>query len=136
MMDVPWKADQKPLRQFAFLWIMFFLGLALRFSWLSSPISPAGALSILAILIGVAGWFRPKIIRPIYGAWMIAVFPIGWTVSRLTLAILFYCVFTPLGLLFRLLGRDALNLSLQPEANSYWVLKEISNDPRRYLKQF
>ena len=135
-MDVPWKVDQKRLRQFAVLWIMFFLGLALRFSWLSSPISPAVAISILAILIGVAGWFRPNIIRPIYVAWMIAVFPIGWTVSRLTLAILFHGVITPLGLFFRLMGRDALDLNRKPEVNSYWVSKEISNDPRRYLEQY
>jgi hypothetical protein len=136
MMDIPWHAGGRRLRQFSVLWIVFFLSLAIRFSWLNRSIFPAAATSSLAILLGVAGWFRPKIIRPVYVAWMMVVFPIGWTVSRFTLAILFYCVFTPLGLLFRLLGRDALNLSLQPEANSYWVLKEISNDPRRYLKQF
>ena len=41
---------------------------------------------------------------------MIAAFPIGWTISRLMLAALFYLVFTPMALVFRLMGRDALHL--------------------------
>jgi hypothetical protein len=39
-------------------------------------------------------------------------------------------------LLLRLMGRDALDLNRKPEVNSYWVSKEISNDPRRYLQQY
>jgi hypothetical protein len=136
MMNLPWQAGDRNLRQFAVLWIVFFLGLAIRFGWLTRPFSPVAAIASLAILLGVAGWFRPKIIRPIYVAWMIAVFPIGWTISRLTLAILFYCVFTPLALIFRYLGRDALDLKLQPEIDSYWDSKDVSDDPRRYLKQY
>ena len=135
-MDIPWQANDRRLRQFSVLWVIFFLGLAVRFSWLARPVSPAAAIGSLAILIGVAGWFRPRIIRPIYVAWMIAVFPIGWMVSRLILAILFYGVFTPLALIFRLLRRDALDLNLQPEMDSYWVSKEVAGDPRRYLRQY
>jgi hypothetical protein len=136
MMDIPWHVGDRRLRQFSVLWVVFFLSLALRFSWLAQPISPTATTASLAVLIGVAGWFRPKIMRPIYVAWMIAVFPIGWTISRLTLAILFYCVFTPLALIFRFLRRDSLDLKLQPEVNTYWVSKEISDDPRRYLQQY
>jgi hypothetical protein len=87
-------------------------------------------------LIGMLGLFKPQLLRPLYLGWMIAVFPIGWTVSRLILAVLFYGVFTPLGWCFHILGRDALSLKLQPEAASYWISKETPDDTRRYFQQF
>jgi hypothetical protein len=95
-------------------------------------------LIVAAVLfaIGLAGLLKPVFLRPVYVGWMIAVFPIGWMVSMLILAALFYGVFTPIGLCFRLLGRDALGLKLQPGRDSYWIPKETPDDPRRYLQQF
>lgn len=136
MTDVWWQPGDRQLRQFAVLWVLFSLGLAVRCCWPDRSIFPAAAAFGLAVLIGVFGWFRPPIIRPLYVSWMIAVYPIGWTVSRITLAVLFYGLFTPLGLLLRILGRDALGLKLDPELETYWVSKETSDDPRRYLQQY
>ncbi len=62
-------------------------------------------------------------------------YPIGWLVSRLLLGVLFYGMFTPLGLLFRLLGRDALARRARPDASSYWITKEGPNDARSYFRQ-
>ena len=55
---------------------------------------------------------------------------------NVVLALLFYGLFAPLGLLLRTCGRDALGLSLQPEADSYWAKKEACTDKHRYLQQF
>lgn len=38
----------------------------------------------------------------------------------IVMAILFYAVVTPIGLVMRLTGRDPLRLRLEPEASSYW----------------
>ena len=35
--------------------------------------------------------------RPIWVAWSVVAFPIGWVVSTVFLAVLFYGVFTPIG---------------------------------------
>jgi hypothetical protein len=67
---------------------------------------------------------------------MVAIYPISWTVSRLTIAVLFFGLITPVGLLFRLLGRNTLALDLEPKAETYWVSREIPNDLRRYLQQY
>ena len=45
---------------------------------------------------------------------MVLAFPIGWTVSQVILAVMFYGLFTPIGLVFRLIGRDPL----QPHASA------------------
>jgi hypothetical protein len=67
---------------------------------------------------------------------MVMAFPIGWTISQFILALMFYRLFTPIGLVFRLLGRDALHRVRQPGLDSYWSPKATPADPRRYFKQF
>ncbi len=47
--------------------------------------------------------------RWVYIGWMILAFPIGWTVSQVMLAVMFFGLFTPIGLVFRLIGRDPLH---------------------------
>ena len=53
---------------------------------------------------------------------MIAAFPIGWTVSKIVLGAVFLLVFTPVALVFRLTGRDALQLR-RGSGRSYWTGK-------------
>jgi hypothetical protein len=74
--------------------------------------------------------------RPIYVAWMVLAFPIGWTISQIILALMFYGLFTPIGLIFRIIGRDPLHRARQPGLESYWSPKTTPADPRRYFKQF
>jgi hypothetical protein len=130
------QADDRRLRQFAVLWILFTLGLAIRYSSLTRPLNAVIVAGGLAVFLGVAGWLQPVIIRPLYVGWMIVVTPINWLVSHLVLAGLFFGLFTPIGLLLRVLGRDALNLKDQPSARSLWIPKSISSDPKNYLNQF
>ena len=60
-------------------------------------------------------------------------------VSRATmyalLVLIFYLVFAPVGIMLRLLGRDSLQLKLDPAAKSYWLDRK-PNPPERAEKQF
>ena len=67
---------------------------------------------------------------------MVLAFPIGWTVSQVMLAVMFFGLFTPIGLVFRLLGRDPLHRTRRPGLESYWAPKPAPADLRRYFKQF
>jgi hypothetical protein len=49
---------------------------------------------------------------------------------------MFYGLFTPIGLLFRLIGRDPLHRTRRAELETYWSPKPSADDPRRYFKQF
>jgi hypothetical protein len=42
-------------------------------------------------------------------------------VSPLILGIMFYAVFTPMGMVMRLLGKDPLRLRFDQKLSSYWV---------------
>ena len=78
----------------------------------------------------------PLLRKPIFIAWLAAVFPIGWVVSHLLLGVVFYLVVFPIGLSVRLFGYDALRRRREPEAESYWIEREPRDDPRRYFRQF
>ena len=133
--DVSFRPAPRILRQFAGLWLVFFLALAAwqgfrlqRWEW-------AAVLALLAVMVGLAGLLRPSLVRPIYVGWMVLAFPIGWTVSHLLLATLFYGVVTPIGICIRLAGRDPLARRWEPERDSYWELRQ-QPPSSAYYRQF
>jgi hypothetical protein len=133
--DITFSPTQRTLRQFAQLWIVFFAGLALwHGAWRGQP-ALGLALVALALTIGPLGLLRPRSIRPIYIGWMVLAFPIGWMLSSLVLAIVYYGVITPIGLAFRLMGRDALRRRAR-KSDTYWQPKPPVTDVRRYFRQF
>jgi hypothetical protein len=73
---------------------------------------------------------------PMYRAWMYAIYPIGFAVSHALLAATFYLVFTPLGLLMRLVGYDPLRRPFEPDANTYWRRHDPGADSDRYFRTF
>jgi hypothetical protein len=66
---------------------------------------------------------------------MAAAFPIGWTMSRVMLGAVFYVVFTPVAMVFRAMGRDALRLRRPAETTTYWTAHRGA-DVEEYLRQF
>lgn len=134
--DISFSPPARTLRQFAGLWIVFFGGLACWRAFGREQVTLGIVLGVAAVVVGAAGLVRPQLVRPIFVGWMIVAFPIGWTVSRVLLAAVFYGVFTPVGLVFRLMGRDVLHLRFAPNRDSYWTPKPATTDLRRYFRQF
>ena len=62
--------------------------------------------------------------------WAAFALPVGRAVFGLTLLCLFYGVFTPVGFLLRLAGRDVLALRHRPGRATYWAPKS-DNDGLR-----
>ena len=73
---------------------------------------------------------------PIYLAWMRLFFPLGWTVSHLALAVLYFAVVTPMALVMRLLRYDPMSRRWDASARTYWVEHRTGGEPSRYLRQF
>ena len=133
--DVTKTPPPKTLRQFAALCLIVFGGLAIWRIWQGHVDAPTAVLGAVALGLGVTGLAWPAAIKPVFMAWMIAAFPIGWLVSRVVLAFLFYAVFTPVALVFRVKGRDLLHRRRQSRT-SYWAPKAGPADVREYFRQF
>jgi hypothetical protein len=134
--DIQFDPSRTTLRQFAGLWLVFFGGLALWQALVRGQTRLAAILAILAVTIGVLGLTRPQWVRLIYVGWMVLAFPIGWTISQIMLAVMFVGLFAPIGLVFRVLGRDPLHRARRPDRESFWEPKPESVDLGRYFKQF
>jgi RsiW-degrading membrane proteinase PrsW (M82 family) len=124
------------LRQFAALWLVFFLAIAARQEFHHHHRMAAIVLAVLAVTLGPLGMAWPRILRPIFIGWMALAYPIGWVVSRIVLGIIFFGLFTPVAWIFRMIGRDALVLKSQPDAATYWLTKPVATDKAQYMRQF
>jgi hypothetical protein len=100
--------------------------------------APSIALAIWSVGTAVSLLFA--LVRPlraaIFRVWMYAVFPIGWTVTHLIMALLFFAVITPAGLVLRMFGRDALSRRFDSNARSYWVERRQPSSIERYFHQY
>ena len=97
---------------------------------------PARWLLIAAAAVTLLYYAIPPLRRLLYLAWMYAAYPIGWVMSHLVLAIVFYLVFTPIGLLMRLFGKDPMQRKFLRDGGSYWQEHDPHREPGRYFRQF
>jgi hypothetical protein len=133
--DLPLRPDDRTLRQFAGLWVVFFGGIAAYQYFVHDRTTLGVVLAAAALIVGPLGLAWPRAIRPVFVAWIVAAFPIGWTISLVILALLYFVVFTPLALVFRLIGRDPLGLRRRSELPTYWVPKPAI-EPARYFRTY
>jgi hypothetical protein len=133
--ELPLHPEERTLRQFAVLWVFFFLGLATWQARQHDRWTLAAILTALALTGGTVGLVRPQTLRPIFVGWLVAVSPLGWVVSHLLLALLFYVVFTPVGLCLRLTGRDPLGLRFRPGRTTYWEPRPPVQEVSAYFRQ-
>ncbi len=127
-------ANARVLRQFAGLWLVFFAALA-GWSFYRSHDSRAVAFAVAALAVGPLGLARPLAIRPFFSLLMTITRPVGAIVNRVILAIMFYGMFTPLALVFKLTGRDALVLKRPSGSGTFWKRRRAVTDLRRYFRQ-
>ena len=129
--------SRRQLNQFGFVWLGF-VALFGVIAWfkLGSP-GLARGLWLAAVLVPVVGWSVPAFMRLVFVGMSYLAWPIGFVVSHLVLAAVFYLVLTPIGLIMRLFGYDPMRRGFDREAASYWVERPAAAaEPRRYFRQF
>lgn len=93
-------------------------------------------LSAGAALI-ILGTFIPTVLKPLQKAWMAFAVIIGWFISRMIMSILFYLVFTSMGVVSKLLGKRFIELKPTQSQTSYWNHRQLKEYDRRACeKQF
>ena len=94
---------------------------------------------ILAVpggLLALGGVLFPGLLVPVERRWMAAAMVIGTFNTRVLLTVVYYLLITPIGLVFRLLGRDPLDRHPQT-GDSYWTRRSPEPPPsrERYARQ-
>jgi uncharacterized membrane protein HdeD (DUF308 family) len=89
--------------------------------------------SIGAALV-IAGLFVPAAARAFHKAWMRLAVLLGHVNSRVLLTLMYYLVFTPYGLVSRLVGRDPLRRR-GACGESYWVERKRTRQEREQFER-
>ena len=127
----------RELKQFAAIWfpaLLAVIGSIIYFKADRPDI--ALGISIPLLVVSIVGFFVPRLIRPIFVGLIYLTFPIGCIVSFFILAIVYYLVITPVGLLMRCIGHDPMQRKAQPDAKTYWKPRKSDEDISRYFRQF
>src|SRR5262249_15578768 len=127
--DISWNPPARTLRQFAVLWLAFFGGLAVWHAVVHGRQGLGWGLGGVAVVVAAPGLFWPRVLKPLFIGCSVATFPIGWLVSRLVLAGMFFGVLTPVALLFRWAGRDVLRVRRAENTETYWLPKPQAAGP-------
>ena len=128
---------RRELNQFGFIWLGFlaFFGLIAFFKFGNPQV--ARWLWVAALVVPIVGWLVPAFMRLVFLGMSYLAWPIGFVVSHVVLAVVYYLVLTPIGLLTRLFGYDSMEKRFDSEAESYWIERSAeAADPKRYFRQF
>ena len=133
LVEMNWHPTDRQLRQFGVIGLVMLPLLG----WLwSSGVLGIGILAAVGLALAMLGLTYPQSLRPIFVGLSLVSLPLGWVVSELTLLVLFYGLFLPIGLLLRLLGRDPLDRKFDAQASSYWQPKKPPADVASYFRRW
>lgn len=91
----------------------------------------------LSALFFILGAVAPALLKPAYIFWMNLAFLLGWVNTKLILAVIFYFIITPIGLVMRIFGVDLLDRKTNRDKDTYWIRKDNKDfDKTRYQRQF
>jgi len=129
------KSGKSDLRKFGITIGIILLAIAGYFFWQENEIFKLFiAIGTILLTFGIV---YPKILKPVYWVWMIFAAILGWFMTRVILSLLFYLVFTPLGSILRLFGKQFLELKWDKTKNSYWNYRTLeSTGKKNYENQF
>ena len=137
MIQIETNPSDRQLRQFAGIWFPLFavmVGYILISAFDLHQV--AYGLWAFAGIAAVVGLIAPKAIKFLFVGLMFLTFPIGFVVSHVILVVLYYLILSPLGILLRLIGKDPMVKKPDPNASSYWKVREPVTDTETYFRQF
>ena len=93
--------------------IAVYFGAAGRVDVMFAALAGGAALLLATIL-------APRWLRAPNAAWLWLGVMIGKVTNPIFMGAIYFCLFAPIGLLFRLIGRDELGIR-RPRADTYWT---------------
>jgi hypothetical protein len=122
-------------RSFGIVLGVFFVVIAL---W---PLVSGGAVRLWAFAVAalflLPAVFFPRVLAPLNKAWTALGLVLGRVVSPVALAVLFYLVITPMGLVIRAAGKRLMRVQPEASVSSYWIRREPPGPaPESFPNQF
>lgn len=81
------------------------------------------SLGIAAVILAL-GYLAPRRLAPLNRLWFRLGMALGAVVAPVVMAFIFFTTVTPVGLVMRAFGHDALRRRRDPEATTYWIERD------------
>lgn len=132
---VKWQPDKRELRRFAVAMLVGFFVLGVLAAWRAKGIGN-GSIILWGIGVSLAiAALIPKLGRVAYLGVYLPTSILGYFVSHVVLALMFFLVITPLGILLRLTGKDLLQ-QRRPNQKAGWTPVQNVKTEDSYYRQF
>ena len=137
LVEMKWRPSIKELRSFGVIAVimMTLIGMILHW-WKGISITCVLYMVAAGVVVFLLSRVRAQLVKPVYIGLQLVTLPIGMVVSFVLMALFYYIIITPIGLFFRLIGRDPLCRKFDRRADSYWVPHRPADSAARYFKQF
>ncbi len=129
------KPSKKDLAVFGFGGCLILWVAALVVLWRGHN-TTAWVLLGIGLVLALSRLLSLKWTKGLYLVFVVVTLPIGWTIGHALMFLFFYGLLMPVGLFFRLIGRDVLHRRLNPQAPSYWTAHKPAQGKKRYFQQF
>jgi hypothetical protein len=106
-------------RGFGFVFAGFFALVAIVRWWKGHGY--AGWFAAAAVAMLVISLVRPSVLAPFNRVWTKLALVLSKVMNPVIMAILFFIVVAPIGLIMRAMGKRPLALEFDPAAKSYWI---------------
>lgn len=132
LVDLNLDPSTRQLRQFGLIAVVGFAAAA--WAWGGDTLALIVA-SGIGVVCGLLGWLAPQSLKFLFIGLSLITWPIGVVVGELALLLIYFGLFLPFGLFFRLRGRDVLRRKLDRNASSYWEDRPTVRPPTDYYRQ-
>ena len=90
--------------------------------------------SILGVVILILTFLKPDYLKPFTNLWIKFGVLLGYVVAPIVMAIIFFGLITPIGIILKLFGKDLLKLKKTKNSKSFWisVTKEAGSMERQF----
>ncbi|MCS1406971.1 MAG: hypothetical protein M2R45_00127 [Verrucomicrobia subdivision 3 bacterium] len=133
LVELNWSPPTCQLRQFGCLCLVILP--LLGWIWSGNPWVIAWMFGIGGGL-AVTGVLVPRALKPVFIGLTLIALPIGMVVSEVIMLLIYFGVFLPIGLCFKLVKRDALRRSFEKGGASYWEKKPAPKGAASYYRQW
>ena len=145
LVEINFNPDRKTLRQFGVIAFVGFGVLAalayyerfiFAFGLGDARVPLAATFAAIGALAAFFSLVAPKANRFLYVGLTVLAFPIGFVLSYVIMATLFFLIIGPVAVVFRLAGRDAMHRAYDPDAATYWSPADHTRNKESYFHQY
>lgn len=132
LVEMNWQPSARQLRQFGLVCLVALP--LLGWIWGGSQQTIVG-LSLVGICLALAAVLRPPLLKPVFVGFSLAAIPIGLVVGEVAMLLIYFGVFLPIAVAFRLCRRDSLKREVNRSRTTYWESKPQPTHAGSYYRQ-